>query len=531
MNSFSIDSNNKMYYNVKDICEHHSELFKGIKTKKREIIERNKIPPSEYVHACFNIKFKCWNESNKECRKAQLLISKEWVDIHMLKITPVADIIAPILQVANIIAPILQVADIIAPSLVSDIIDPSPHISDMISYENKKQAEEPIIVDTPQIEYAEEESKEYQSEIENAPPILELEDEEKFHDTDGNILEIETRGERDVDKIFFRVRDVMKRFDMPILDISLRHEASGYEIGMHYKTFNRFDTQVNYLCVKSFKSFKREKSLFLTYTGLLRVLFVSRNKNAETFTIWATQKLFTMQMGSKEAKEILGTEVLNIKIENYRAVFGKYAEKFPCIYLLSLGKVEALRETFGIPAEINDELTVYKYGFTNDIKRRLGEHNKDYGKLKNVNVELELFTYVDLKYTAEAEADVRDIFETYDTVLDIPGRKVETYDTVSDIQGRKEIVTLNAKQFDRIKKEFGRTGREFAGATKGLQEEIARLKTEIIELRLKHQLEVQDYKHRAEHAEFVNNLKEKHYQEKEQHYQEIRVLIDKINQR
>jgi hypothetical protein len=224
-----------------------------------------------------------------------------------------------------------------------------------------------------------------------------------------------------------------------------------------------------------------------------------------------------MQMGSKEAKEILGTEVLNIKIENYRAVFGKYAQGFPCIYLLSLGKVDALRETFGISAEINDELTVYKYGFTCDIKRRLGEHHKDFGKLKNVNVELELFNYIDLKYTAEAEADVRDIFETYDIVLDIPGRN--------------EMVTLNAKQFDRIKKEFVRTGREFAGATKELQEEIAQLKTEIIELRLKHQLEVQEYKHRAEHAEFVNNLKEQHYQEKEQHYQEIRMLIDKINQR
>jgi hypothetical protein len=159
-----------------------------------------------------------------------------------------------------------------------------------------------------------------QSEIENAPPILELEDEEKFHDTDGNILEIETRGERDVDKIFFRVRDVMKRFDMPNLkDALIRKERDGYEKGLHFKTFN---TAVNDRRDKSFKSFKREKSLFLTYTGLLRVLFVSRNKNAETFTIWATQKLFTMQMGSKEAKEILGTEVLNIKIENYRAVFG-----------------------------------------------------------------------------------------------------------------------------------------------------------------------------------------------------------------
>ena len=148
---------------------------------------------------------------------------------------------------------------------------------------------------------------------------MELEDEEKFHDTDGNILEIETRGERDVDKIFFRVRDVMKRFDMLNLNIILRDSTANYEEGIHYKTFNILR---NPLCIKSFEGFKREKSLFLTYTGLLRVLFVSRNKNAETFTIWATQKLFTMQMGSKEAKEILGTEVLNIKIENYRAVFG-----------------------------------------------------------------------------------------------------------------------------------------------------------------------------------------------------------------
>jgi hypothetical protein len=147
---------------------------------------------------------------------------------------------------------------------------------------------------------------------------LELEDEEKFHDTDGNILEIETRGERDVDKIFFRVRDVMKRFDMPGLNIVLINKE--YERGKHFKTFN---TLTNSKRIKSNDSSKKPvKSLFLTYTGLLRVLFVSRNKNAETFTIWATQKLFTMQMGSKEAKEILGTEVLNIKIENYIAFFG-----------------------------------------------------------------------------------------------------------------------------------------------------------------------------------------------------------------
>ena len=41
-------------------------------------------------------------------------------------------------------------------------------------------------------------------------------------------------------------------------------------------------------------------------------------------------------------------------------------------------------------------------------------------------------------------------------------------------------------------------------------------------MKLKHQLEVQEYKNRAERAEYINDLKEKHYQE-------IRVLIDKMN--
>ena len=232
-------------------------------------------------------------------------------------------------------------------------------------------------------------------------------------------------------------------------------------------------------------------------------------------------------MGSKENKEILGTNILNLKIENYRAVFGKYSQSFPCIYLLSLGKVKELRGTFGIKPEIDDELMVYKYGFTKDINRRLKEHNTDYGKMKNVIIDLELFNYIDPKYTSEAEADIRDIFETYDNSL--------------NISGRNELVVLNKKQLDRIKKEYTRTGREFAGVSQILQEEIIKLKTELIEMKLKHELEIQQekmktheekmktqeekmktqeekiekekYKNRAENAEYISSLKETHYAE------------------
>ena len=465
---FAIDMTNRLFFNMKDLFDYKPEFFYGCTVKKRLITKKKSIPDTEYLYANFFARTKEWNMSDESCKKAQLLITKSWVDKYYFRSED-----APVAPVAPIIAHLVQ----------------------------EEQKED--------IKQEDSERKEDKEVIENAPPILELTDEEKFHDVDGNIIEIETRGEKQVDKIFFRVKDVMKGFDMPRLNDTLTNKEGGYERGTDYKCFNRVSGHINNVSNNSTDSNKKsKKSLYLTYDGLMRVLIVSRNKNAKKFSQWAINKLFTIQMGTKEAKEVLGTEILNIKIENYRAVFGKYSQGFPCIYLLSLGKVSELRETFGISAEINGELTVYKYGFTCDIKRRLGEHNNDYGKLKNINVELELFNYIDLKHTAEAEADIRDIFEAYDNVL--------------DVSGRNELVALNTKQFDRIKKEYVRTGREFAGATKELQDEVARLKTEIIEMKLKHQLEVQEYKNRAERAEYINDLKEKHYQE-------IRVLIDKMN--
>jgi hypothetical protein len=247
------------------------------------------------------------------------------------------------------------------------------------------------------------------------------------------------------------------------------------------------------------------KTLYLTYKGLLRVLYTSRNKNAEHFTDWADDKLFTIQMGTIEKKEVLGTSILGIKLENYKAVFTKYSQNFPCIYLLSLGSVKSLRNTFQIKDTLDDQLIVYKYGFTNDMKRRLSEHQRDYGKLNNVEIELELFTYIDVKYTSEAEGDIRDLFESFDTSL--------------DVQGRKELIVLHSKQLERVKKEYTRTGREYAGATQVLQEEILKLKTDLIEIRLTHQIELQNernekdkYKTLVETNERIHKLEKQNYE-------------------
>ena len=110
--------------------------------------------------------------------------------------------------------------------------------------------------------------------IELAPNIIHLDESEKFRDDIGETLDIETRGERKVDGIYFKVKDVMVGFKMDNLLTTIIHTIkSGYIEGIHYKYFN---------CLKVRKiidnRIKIKKELFLTYSGFQRVIFRSYHK-------------------------------------------------------------------------------------------------------------------------------------------------------------------------------------------------------------------------------------------------------------
>jgi flavin reductase (DIM6/NTAB) family NADH-FMN oxidoreductase RutF len=60
--------------------------------------------------------------------------------------------------------------------------------------------------------------------LREAPPLLELEEHEKFRDEDGNVYEVEVRGVREEDKIYFRGRDIEKLFEMErLIDIARKY--------------------------------------------------------------------------------------------------------------------------------------------------------------------------------------------------------------------------------------------------------------------------------------------------------------------
>ena len=74
-----INVSNREYYNSKDLQAFKPEFYYGCTSKPRNIITKKEIPEYEYIYATFEKLTKKWNLSNDACKKAQLLISKQWV--------------------------------------------------------------------------------------------------------------------------------------------------------------------------------------------------------------------------------------------------------------------------------------------------------------------------------------------------------------------------------------------------------------------------------------------------------------------
>jgi hypothetical protein len=309
--------------------------------------------------------------------------------------------------------------------------------------------------------------------IPEAPPIIILEEEEMFKDCDGNVLNIEVRGERDENGIYFYCKDVANAFNLPNLNKNLNDKNTSYKNNEDYVLFNRPHSMGS---VKN----KPIKTLFLTYEGILHVLYSNRNKNTRQFRSWATKTLFTHQFGTQEQKDKLGAELQNIKYQSFTDVFRKYNNKLSVIYLIRIGKVKDMRKSLDIPSSIPDTNYIYKYGFTDDLNRRYKEHVKTYSQYEGSNIEMETFSFVEPKYNSNAETDIKDINDSFNTI-----HKFEKF---------SELIILDIKQKEATKKIFQAVSKKYMGYSEELQKEISELRNEIEILKMenKHLVEKQE---------------------------------------
>lgn len=311
--------------------------------------------------------------------------------------------------------------------------------------------------------------------IENAPEIIVLKDSEKFQDNDGNVLEIETRGKREFDKIFFKVKDVSEGFGIKKLQDIIIMNHTSYASEKDYKYFNCKNP--NNVGIVTSKNNKISKELFLTYEGILRVLFVSKSGNAGKFIKWATEKLFTLQMGTEKQKKKMVADVLGVDLDTVVEVFDKNANTLPVVYFCTLGTVKELRKSMNIGNDHHDNEIVAIYGFTKDIVRRLGEHTKFYKKTENCDIKMKYYSYIDPQYLSTAESDIRACFNSFKSHY--------------EYKSEKEMVIITSEQMNCVQMYYDNISKRYMG-------HISELITKLKESDNKYLTDIKDLTHNLE---------------------------------
>jgi len=319
-------------------------------------------------------------------------------------------------------------------------------------------------------EFDEESDSEFLSESESEedtrPDIIELDDNEKFIDDKGRVIEIEVRGEKEYDKIYFRVRDVMEGFKLPTLDKTIMKKNGGYKRTEHFVCFGTVTNSY-----RNKKNKNKRMCLYLTYMGLLKVLFSSRKHIGISFIIWASKTLFAAQLGTSDQKAELVGNLIGVSAETVKAVFSKTATVIPSIYLLSLGTVKSLRKKLHLDKQYKDDDFVYKFGMTIDLERRIKEHTKDFAKL-GVSLELVTFGLIDAQYISEAETSLKRNFADWSYTI--------SHDTYT------ELAVIPTKKLPSVKKQYTIIAKAYMGHISELISEMKLIKeTHAKELALK----------------------------------------------
>lgn len=303
-----------------------------------------------------------------------------------------------------------------------------------------------------------------------APDIIYLDDSEKFKDENGVCVEIETRGSRKVDSIYFKVKDVSISFKLERLDeIISNKQKHGYIENIHYKYFN---------CKKPIRDVNKtnkikniiKKELYLTYEGILRVLFASHSPNVKPFIKWATDTLFVVQMGTPEQKQTLSASLLGLNTQTIKDVFNSSSNKTPTVYLFNIGSANQLLKT----DIYKDDDILCKYGCTDDISRRTSEHERNFKKQYNVDITLLLYSIIDPQYIFDAETNIRQYFKS---------NKISSDD-------KSELIVINNKNINQIKQHYKMIQNSYIGRYEEINNKIIELEKHI--LKLKHQIELKD---------------------------------------
>lgn len=304
------------------------------------------------------------------------------------------------------------------------------------------------------------EQKKYDdNDIANAPPIIHLQENEMFQDEHGDPMPIEVRGEKTMDGSYFKAYDVGKAFNYNKINDTILFTNSDFVYRKHYIYF-QVETPINS------GGFPRDsndtkRTLYLTYIGVMKVLFGARGDKAERFTTWATRIIFTMQMGAPQQRQELAANALEMNVNEMRTLLSTFGDDLSGLYLFKIGNVESLSQKYNIDTQkwsVNDG--VYKFGKTKNIDERYLHHLKKYPNKKQ-QLKHQLFRLVDPMFLSQAETDLIACF-----------RMMKVLITEQNDDNDTELVILSEDNITNIRKLFDQICKSYKGRNAGLIDKI-----------------------------------------------------------
>jgi hypothetical protein len=299
------------------------------------------------------------------------------------------------------------------------------------------------------------------------PAILHLEQSELFRDIDDEVINIQVRGERDIDECYYLASDVAKGYGIKRIEEKMLDTKGFYRYGDHFVYF----------------MIRKKKVLYLKYPGLTRLLYGANNRNVDKFMRWANKTLFTVAYGTPKAKKALAADLIGMDPRELLEVFKKKNCNIACIYLFLVGG-DAVADTLGQTLKSGNR--VYKFGMTKNIAKRISEHLNTYGKMKGATFRLAYFVYVDPDELTVAEGDIRTFFKNSDTKMFIDPLAKKTQNKKDE----KELVVFSNTFLDAVKVEYDRTGEIHQGTNTKLRNDVKTIRnvhtSEIARLKVKH---------------------------------------------
>lgn len=290
-----------------------------------------------------------------------------------------------------------------------------------------------------------------------APPVIEDKDLVFFKDENNTEYNVLMRGERTIDGIYFKVKDVMWVFEKPSLQKNIQSDQTSYQLNLHYKFFN--------VSLGQNVASSTTKEMYLTYDGLMHVIDASRSGIAYKFKKWIHEVVFSAAWGTKEQKVATFKKVLNVDADHLKAIMSKSAISISCLYLINIKTSDGGKK-------------IMKYGFTDNVHRRFKQHMKVYGD----DIELDMFILIPILDLSKAEAEFKNSVSRYRFYK----------------EGEQELISLCDEAYLNIKTIFRTISEKYCG---NMKSQIAQYEYEINELKHSYELQLRDKDIKIAHLE------------------------------